>query len=100
MQRFKKCIDCMPIEDIPTINDDQLKRMKVLIYNTKEMKDRNEDLIQLIREANLDYARTMNKLVLVQNLKREDKLSQEFSINIVGPLPIDPPKPEVPRYDF
>jgi hypothetical protein len=100
MQRFKKCSDCMPIEDIPTINDDQLKRMKVLIYNTKEMKDRNEDLIQLIREANLDYARTMNKLVLVQNLKREDKLSQEFSINIVGPLPIDPPKPEVQRYDF
>ena len=90
----------MPIEDIPTINDDQLKRMKVLIYNTKEMKDRNEDLTQLICEANLDYARTMNRLVLIQNLKREDKLSQEFSINIEGPLPIDPPKPEVPRYDF
>ena len=90
----------MPIEDIPTIIDDQFKRMKVLIYNTKDMKERNEDITQLVREANLDYARVMNKLVFIENLKREDKLSQEFSVDITEPLPINIPKREVPRYNF
>lgn len=100
MQQFKNYVDCMPIEDIPTLTDDQVKRMKILINNTKDMKEQNEAFTQLVREANLDYARVMNRLVFIENLKREDKLSQEFSVDILEPLSIDNTKPEVPMYDI
>jgi dynein heavy chain len=60
----------MPSEDIPTLNDNQVKHIKEYVYNTKAMIERNEDLTQLLQEANLDYARVMNKLVFVENLKQ------------------------------
>jgi len=88
----------MPIEDIPTLNDKQVKHIKEHVYNTKAMIEHNEDLTQLLREANLDYARVMNKLVFVENLKQQDVLSQEFTVDLDEPLFIDlSSKLEVPR---
>jgi len=87
----------MPIEDIPTLNDDQVNHIKKYVYNTKAMIERNEDLTQLLKEVNVDYARVMNRLVFVENLKRQDKLSQEFTVDLDEPLFVDTSKLEVPR---
>lgn len=89
----------MPIEDIPTLNDDQVKHIREYVFNTKAMIERNEDLTQLLREANLDYARVMNKLIFVNNLKRQDTFSQEFTVDLDEPIFIDTSKLEVPRYN-
>lgn len=89
----------MPIEDIPTLNDNQVKHIREHVYNTKAMIERNEDLTPLLREANLDYAHVMNRLVFIENLKRKDILSQEFIVDLDEPLFIDTSKPKVPRYN-
>ena len=88
----------MPIEDIPVLNDEQIARIKNIVYNTKGMRDRNEDVSTLLSEANLDFAQMMNKLVFDDSLKKRPTPSQEFTVNLVQPLSVDTKKPEVPWY--
>jgi hypothetical protein len=100
MQRLRMYVDNMPIEDIPKFNEDQIKHIKQHVYNTADMRERNEDVSKLLDEAYFEYCRVMNSIVFIESLKRQESPTQEFTIEIVEPLPIDTSKPHVPRYEF
>ena len=98
MQRYKLYVESMPVEDIPTLTDEQIKRIKDIVYNSKAMRERNEDVSMLLAEANMDYAHMMNKLVFDESLKRQSSPTQEFTVDLVEPLPVDNSRPPAPRY--
>lgn len=100
MQRLKMYVDNMPSENIPTFDEDQIKRIKKHVYNTEDMRERNEDVSQLLNEASIEYARVLNTLVFLDSLKRQVSPTQEFIVEIAEPLPIDTSKPPVPRFNF
>ncbi len=91
----------MPVDDIPVLTPDQVARIKMLVANTKAMRDRNEDMSELLSEADMDYANIMNKLVFDDSLQQRPTPAQEFTVVIDQPiLPVGKEKKpnEVPWY--
>jgi dynein heavy chain len=60
-------IDNMPIDDIQCLDVDQIGRILDLAKNSTSLKDVALEPManDLVREANLDFARTMNKIILI-----------------------------------
>jgi dynein heavy chain len=60
-------VDNMPIDDIQCLDVDQVARVLDLAKRSPSLKDPNLEAAsnELIREVNLDFARTMNKIVIV-----------------------------------
>jgi len=68
-------IDYMPIEDIQSLDVDQIARILELAKNSVALKDVAIEPAanDLIREANLDFARTMNKIILANEPQVQQK---------------------------
>ena len=105
--RYNFFIDNMPTEDIPPLTNEQVNRVLVYALNSKKLMDKLMDTSQLINEVNIDFARTMNKLIF-DKIINQDKTSRDSSIlSIEDKFPVDP-KPDVPEsgtfpiplYDF
>jgi dynein heavy chain len=60
-------IDNMPIDDIQCLDVDQIARILDLAKNSAGLRDVSIEPManDLVREANLDFARTMNKIILL-----------------------------------
>ena len=63
MLRYQLFVDSMPTEEIPPLTVEQINRMLGFALNSKKLKDKLMDTSQLINEINIEYARTMNKIV-------------------------------------
>ncbi|KXZ54227.1 hypothetical protein GPECTOR_5g319 [Gonium pectorale] len=61
--RYNLCVDSMPTDDIPPLTNEQVNRMLSFALNSKRLKDKLMDTSTLISEVNIEYARTMNKVV-------------------------------------
>ena len=100
-------VDNMPTEDIPLLTNEQVNRILVYALNSKKLKDKLMDTSQLINEINIDYARTMNKLVFDVILETNEESRDSAIIKIEEEF-LFPPKqlaPEsgtvpLPPYDF
>lgn len=59
-------IDNMPVDDIQCLDVDQVARIMDLAKNSATLRDGEDSQAanELVREANLDFARTMNKITL------------------------------------
>ena len=90
--RFNFFIDSMPTEDIPPLMQEQVNRMLGYALNSKKLKDKLMDTSQLINEINIEYARTMNKIVLESTLSQPDQ-AHELMIPMSETFPSKPPKP-------
>ena len=73
--RYSLYIDCMPTEEIAPLNSEQINRMLNSALNTQALRNSNLDTTGLIEEANIDYARTMNKIVFDINLNEPQQAS-------------------------
>lgn len=80
MLRYNLFVDSMPTEDIPPLTVEQINRMLGFALNSKRLKDKLMDTSQLINEINIDYARTMNRIVFDELTKK--RMSAK-SVNIV-----------------
>ena len=89
--RFNFFIDSMPTEDIPPLMQEQVNRMLGYALNSKKLKDKLMDTSQLINEINIEYARTMNKIVLESTLSQPDQ-AHEVMIPMKETFPSKPPK--------
>lgn len=60
-------IDNMPMDDIQCLDVDQISRILDLAKNSQGLKDVSIEPManELVREANMDFARTMNKIILL-----------------------------------
>ena len=66
--RYNLYIDCMPTDDIPALDSDQLNRVLALAFRTPQLGSKEAlDTRSLISEVNLDYSRTMNKIIFDMN---------------------------------
>ena len=60
--RASLSIDCMPIDDLTSMDSEQINRILFLTLNTKHSKLHTSDTSTLINELHLDYARTLNSI--------------------------------------
>jgi len=95
----------MPTEDIPPLTVEQVNRMLAFALNTKKLKDKLMDTSQLINEINIEYARTMNKIIFDDSMQRP-QAAQKMLVEAENfPLPEAKVVPDsgcvtVPAYDF
>jgi hypothetical protein len=54
----------MPVEDVPQLTTEQVNRVLSWALNTQRLQEKLMDTSSLINEANLEHARTLNKLML------------------------------------
>jgi hypothetical protein len=61
---FELCVDSMPVEDVPQLTTEQVNRVLAWALNTQKLQEKLMDTSSLINEANLEHARTLNKVML------------------------------------
>lgn len=61
---FELCVDSMPVEDVPQLTTEQVNRVLAWALNTHKLQEKLMDTSSLINEANLEHARTLNKVML------------------------------------
>jgi dynein heavy chain len=62
--RYSLFVDCMPTDDLPGLTSEQVSRILRSALNSRRLRDRLMETSQLITEANTDYARAMNRVLL------------------------------------
>jgi hypothetical protein len=96
--RYSLYIDCMPTDDMTPLNSEQINRMLNSALCTDKLRNSNLDTTGLIEEANIDFSRTMNKIVFDLNLKRPKQ--KELAETLAGVLHEDEtPVPETALYE-
>lgn len=85
----------MPLEDIPPLTKEQELRIEILTFNNKMFRERSCSIIELLKEVNLDYAQSMNKIVFDESIQQEPTASREFVITADLEIP-EVQKPIVP----
>jgi len=68
--RYALYVDNMPTDELSPLDTEQVNRILVLALNTKKLKQNALDTTSLLSEVNIDYARTMNKIIFDLNLTR------------------------------
>ena len=72
--RYNFYVDCMPNDELGQLDAEQIARVIARAMSTKEMQRNEFDTSTLLNEINVDYARTMNKIIFDANLTmRENK---------------------------
>ena len=91
--RYDFFIDSMPTEDIPPLMTEQVNRMLGYALNSKKLKDKLMDTSQLVNEINIEYARTMNKVVFETSLSQSAaKSTHDLMAPMSETFPKPPPK--------
>lgn len=67
--RYCLYVDSMPTDEIAPLDTEQVNRILLLALNTTKLKQNALDTTSLLNEVNIDYARTMNKIIFDVNLK-------------------------------
>eukprot|EP00741_Cyanophora_paradoxa_P002452 tig00000076_g2377.t1 len=61
--RYHLFIDGMPTDEIPQLSTEQTNRILASALNTKKLKEKPSVENDLLKEVNIEYARTMNRIV-------------------------------------
>ena len=65
--RASLSVDCMPIDDLTSMDSEQINRILFLTLNTKHSKLHTADTSTLINELHLEYARTLNSITFTSH---------------------------------
>ncbi|MEW5308986.1 MAG: hypothetical protein WDW38_000903 [Sanguina aurantia] len=90
--RYHLFLDSMPTEDIQPLSTEQVSRMLGFALNSKRLKDRLLDSSSLVGEVNVEWARTMNKIVFDAACKRGSSGCAASLMELADMPPQDPPK--------
>ncbi len=66
--KYSLYIDSMPVDDLEALDSQQVSRIVELAQNTRQLQRHKLDTTSLLQEINVDYARTMNKIIFDVNL--------------------------------
>ena len=116
--KYSLVVDCMPTDDVPSLDTEQINRMLLLALNTKKLKANALDSTATLSEISLDYARTMNQITLTSRLllpQHEDirhqlgieAITSDHSAAALGTafeqfnpfVPHTPPVPDIATFD-
>ncbi|CAM9544257.1 unnamed protein product [Chrysoparadoxa australica] len=64
-------VDCMPSDDLAELNSDEMNRIIELCMRSRAINQASADAHTLMDEVNVDYQRTMNKIILASQVGRE-----------------------------
>lgn len=86
MLRYALYIDCMPIDEIRQLDNEQINRILAISLNTKDLRNRALDTGPLLNEINVDYARTINRIIfdLMLNDPTQTDLRKQVALS---PMP-------------
>lgn len=73
--RYNFYIDNMPTDDIAMLDNEQKNRLLTLAANTAQLQkaNNNPESNPILQEANLDFARTMNKIIFDKHVNEAGK---------------------------
>eukprot|EP00954_Amorphochlora_amoebiformis_P027051 1382995-Amorphochlora_amoeboformis.AAC.1 len=76
--KYSLYVDSMPADNINSLDPEQQKRILSNSLNTRKLKQSGLETKPLLKEVNIDYARTMNKIIFDANLNspEQQKLAQ------------------------
>lgn len=83
--RYSLYVDQMPTDEISQLDTEQVNRILLLAVNTKKLKANALDATSLLNEVNIDYARTMNKIIFDVNLKDPSNASLRTQLRLAAP---------------
>ena len=66
--RYNLYVDCMPTDEVGQLDSEQISRVLGSALSTPDLRQNELDTSQLLNEVNVDYARTMNKIVFDANI--------------------------------
>jgi dynein heavy chain len=66
--RYNLYIDCMPAEELGGLAAEQVNRVLSRAMSTPSMRENEFDTSTLLNEINVDYSRTMNKIIFDANM--------------------------------
>jgi len=84
--RYSLYVDNMPTDEIQPLDNEQVNRILLLALSTKKLKQCALDTTSLLNEVNIDYGRTMNKIIFDVNLKdpQQHALRQQLQLTAQG----------------
>lgn len=80
--RYSLYVDSMPTDEVLPLDSEQVNRILLLALNTKKLRQNALDTTSLLNEVNIDYGRTMNKIIFDVNLKdpSQSNLRQQLQL--------------------
>jgi dynein heavy chain, axonemal len=64
--RYQLYIECMPIEELPTMEKERVSRMLALALCTPKLRENKLNASSLVNEVQLEYSRTMSAIIFEQ----------------------------------
>ena len=102
--RYNLYVDCMPADELGKLDAEQVSRVLARAMSTNEMRRNEFDTSTLLNEINVDYARTMNKIIFDANLAAEDNKLIFDSLSMPEKEPSSPTSEkgvvDVPSFDL
>lgn len=80
--RYSLYVDHMPTDGVQPLDSEQVNRILLLALNTKKLKQNALDTTSLLNEVNIDYGRTMNKIIFDVNLKDPNQAALRQQLQI------------------
>jgi dynein heavy chain len=102
MIRYNLYVDCMPTDDVGSLNSEQVRRVVESAISSGKLKGADLDTSLLVSEVSTDYSRTMNKIIFDANVAASQgggsggsgaAMSMASSLQL-PPAPHIPPPPE------
>jgi len=83
--RYALYVDNMPTDEIAPLDTEQVNRILLLALNTKKLKQNALDTTALLNEVNIDFGRTMNKIIFDVNLRdpQQQQLRHQLHLEVV-----------------
>jgi dynein heavy chain len=103
--RYSLYVDSMPTDEIQPLDTEQVNRILLLAVNTKKLKQNALDTTSLLNEVNIDFARTMNKVVFDASLQLPNSAALSQLEHLPSQTQAQPEAPylavvSVPFHDF
>ena len=99
MIRYNLYVDCMPMDDVGSLNSEQVRRVVESALSVGKLQGADLDTSMLVSEINTDYSRTMNKIIFDANVAASQgatggAMSMASSLQLPSrqPEPIPPAK--------
>lgn len=99
--RYNFFIDNMPHQELPELDSEQTQRITSMATAARALKMASKvDTSQILSEVNLDFSRTMNRIIMEKAIEMENdgtlQNDETASLRIPHQLTLPPPEPSKP----
>ena len=97
MIRYNLYVDCMPMDDVGSLNSEQVRRVVESALGSGTLKGADLDTSLLVSEVSTDYSRTMNKIIFDANVAASQSgTTGTNAMSMASTLQLPPGPMEIP----